>query len=443
MLSLATPVSNFQLPTQNNIGGKKSFVDIAKSYAKIIDSRESITRIFLECTGDVPWILSAALRNKLSFIESVFECALSNFSFSIAPWITERTAHLVSKYILKPEDQKDTVKLLYFYRDELNDQASFEKGVARILKEEPADQRRIAELYRSINKPDKAASYEKKALEVENYFSKLQYSPELVKQLTKLKEHTIIGESSIEGFMWGTVGLLMRFFRSTVLKQNRFTGTKKYLNDKDAEKLGEAQPLSLWQKIFGGSMAFLSPVLNSILMKLGKNKELLASSPWLQKINKQLDMFHGIFPKLGLMFSYTSLPKWISFLITAQGRDELIERIMRYGIVGGSWWLGHRLFNGSIANYFDNKISAEHNVPKGILVNEAEVGRFFPEPAKIHQIIEKTASNPKLYKAAEEAHWKTLYGGLTVHSIVIFLMCLGINQITKLRVLGAKEKLKV
>lgn len=426
----------------HNTENKKSLFDVAKDYAKIIDSRESITRIFLECTADIPWILSAALRNKLSFIEAVFECILSNSSFCIAPWITEKTADIVGSSVLSKENQKDVQNLLYFYREELENEETFNKGVARVLVEEPADKRRIAELYKSTGKFEKAKSYEDKALEIENYYSNLKYSPELLKEVQKLKEYTIVGESSVEGFMWGTVGLVMRFFRSVVLKQNRFTGTKKYLNDKDAEKLGEAAPLALWQKILGGSMAFFSPIANFTIMRLAKNKELIQSSSWLKKINEQLDMFHGLFPKLGLMFSYTSLPKWISTFITSQGRDELIERVMKYGIVGGSWWMGHRLFNGSIGKHLDKRLSEKYSVPKGILINDKEINHSFPEPAKIHQVFEKTKNNPELRKDAEKGHWKTLYHGLGLHSLVIFAMCLLINQITKWRVHGKQEKLK-
>ena len=419
---------------------KFSFLDHMKNFAKILDSRESVSRIFLEFTADIPWILGAAMRNKLSMLEACFECVLSLGSFSIAPWITDKTAQIVSKFTLDKDDQKDARNYLYFYRDELENQESFEKGRERILKEEPADKRRVAKFYREIGKEDKALEQEKQAQKIENFFTNLDYNKDRLKQITKLKENTIVAESSIEGPVWGLVGLLMRFFRSQVLGQDRFTGTKKYLADKDAEKLGEAAPLQTWQKIAGGSMAIFSPIVNSAFLKLSKNKDLLEKVPFMKAINKQFDMVHGIFPKLGLMFSYTSLPKWISTFITAQGFDEFLERVIKYTIGGGSWWTGHKLFNGSVARIYDKILEKKHGI-KGVMIDDETKDSALPEAAKIHQILDKTNDNDELRKDAQDAHWKTLYGGLGLHSAVIFGLCIGLNKLTKWRVEKKKAKL--
>jgi hypothetical protein len=417
-----------------------SWKDHMKNFAKILDSRESVARIFLEFTADIPWILGAAMRNKLSMLEAVFECVLSLGSFSIAPWITDKTARIVSKFTLDAENQEDAPKLLYFYRDELENQESFEKGISRILKEEPSDKRRVAKFYREIGKNDKAYEQEQQAQDIEKYFTQLEFSESKLKQINKLKERTIIVESSIEGPVWGLVGLLMRFFRSQVLGQDRFTGTKKYLNDKDAEKLGEAAPLQLWQKVAGASMALFSPIVNSSILKLSKDKELLEKIPLLKTINNQLDMVHGIFPKLGLMFSYTSLPKWISTFITAQGFDEFLERVIKYIIGGGSWWMGHKLFNGTVARLFDKHLTNKHGV-SGVMISEETKNSFLPEAAKIHEVLDKTNDNAELRKDAEKAHWQTLYGGLGLHSLVIFGICIGLNKLTKWRVETKKAAL--
>lgn len=63
----------------------------------------------------------------------------------------------------------------------------------------------------------------------------------------------VVFESAFEGLMWGGFGLALRWFRKNVIKEGRFTGTKAYLNDSDSKKLGQANELGYWQKLFGCS----------------------------------------------------------------------------------------------------------------------------------------------------------------------------------------------
>ncbi len=414
---------------------RQGFLSLAKNYAGIIDSRESLIRLALEFFGgDLPWVAAAALRNKESMIEKIFECSLSLTSFLIAPSLAENFAKLAGK-IYSPEiSSKDILKLINLDRKDLRDKESFTKGVQRVLAEEPNDEIRISKLYREAGREKAAQRHESKAVELRDLFSNLNYDESLIKRIKKIKEFTIIAESSTEGIFWGGFGLILRWFRKNILGQNRFTGTKKYLDDKKAKRTGEADDLNFFQKLGGFSMMALAPVMNTILLKLSDNKDLLENNKFIQKVDDQYEMTHGLYPKLGLMFSYTSLPKWIGTFITAQGKDELIERVISFSVLISSWWQGHKLCNGMMSKAYDKHLSKKYNLEPGIMVDKHFQGKTFVEPARIHQVIERTEHDPELQKEAIDAHAKTLYGGISLHSLLIFVLSLGVNQFTKWRV---------
>ncbi|MDD9898643.1 MAG: hypothetical protein OXU45_06555 [Candidatus Melainabacteria bacterium] len=406
-----------------------------KNYAGIIDSRESITRIILDLTAfDIPTIAAAATRNWSSFCEAVFEGGLGTTTLFVAPHLTKLVAKLASKFFLDPEDQKHYDKLVRFYRHELHDEAGFKQGVSRILAEEPKDLERVAQVYQGVDKPERAQDYQNNAQELKHYFSNLNYQQARLKALLNFKESVIAFESLFEGSLWGGFGLMLRWFRKHILKQDSFSGTKNYVNKEEAAKLGEDKPLSFFQKILGGTAVLMSPLYNKLMMSACRDRTKVQRNKFLQLIDKGLDMTHGLFPKLGLLFSYTTVPKWIGALATVQGRDELIERFLKLCTVLPSWWLGHRIANGGLAAWFDKKLAAKHGVERGILLEPQYVNKWAPDPAKIHHVIERSKDNPALLEDAKDAHAKVLYAGLGLHSLGVFLITMLINKFTKWRV---------
>lgn len=417
-------------------------VHMARNYAGVVDSRESVTRIALDLFAfDIPTVVAAATRNWASFFEALFEATVGTTTLLIAPTVTKLLAKITSGLFLESEDQKHYDKLIRFYRSELHDEHGFQSGLQRILAEEPQDLERIAKVYDSSGNNTKSADFKSKADDLKNYFQKLRYHPGKLKSLIKFKEAVITAESCFEGFFWGSFGLTLRWLRKNILKQDRFTGTKKYLNEKDASKLGEDLPLNKLQKTFGVMAMFMAPVYNTIIMKLCRNRDLVARNKFLQICDRGLEMTHGLFPRLGLLFSYTTVPKWFGNLCTVQGMDEFVERALKLVTILPSWWLGHRVTNGGLSAYFDKKLAARHNVPEGILVEPKDIGKRSPEPARIHHVLERTAGNPKLQKEAKDLHAGILYSGIKLHSIGVFLITLLINQITKWRVTSKAKNL--
>lgn len=439
MLAASQPVNIFPRSSERTIDppqtGIQKITNLAKTYAGIIDSRESITRLILDITAfDIPTICSSATRNWKSFLEGCFESAWSTTSLILAPFMTKTIAWLSSNFILQNDERKHFEKILKFYRGELTDETSFQKGLERILAEEPKDQERVARLYSEMKNYKLAKQNLAAAEEQKDFFTNLQFDHSAIKRFNRLKEATIIGESAVEGCMWGGFGLALRWFRRNILKEDRFTGTKKYLSDKDSKKLGENEEISMMQRVLGGIAMFLGPSVNSIFMKLTRDKTLVEKSKFLQALSSSLDMTHGLYPRLGLLFTYTTLPKWFSVFSTTQGLDEWLERLMKFCTIIPSWWLGHRIANGSLAAYYDKKLAEKYNVDRGILLEPKYVGKFAPDPAKIHHVLEATEHNAELQKEARGAHAKVLYAGITLHSVGVFLVSMLVNQITKWRV---------
>lgn len=417
-------------------------IDFFKKYAVIVDSRESVYRAALEVLSfDIPTILAAATRNFDSFAEAVFEGVIGGTMFIFSPKITSTMAHIVGKFTLPKEEHKDISYLLKFQMPELRDKESFDKALERIMDEEPHDQLRVAKLYASLGNEKRVEEYKEKAHKLKDYFENLEYSEELKNKIHKLKKAAIVAESALEGGFFGEFGFFLRLFRKYVLRQKRFTGTKAYLSDAKSKKLGEAGELKTLQKLGCLCMSALPAVMNSKLLDITKDKERVKKSGFLQTIEKHIDMTHGVFPKLGLMFSYTSLPKWLSTFITAQGFDEFIERLAKFIIIQPSWWLGHKATNGGFAKVEDRRLAKKYNVDEGILVEPDDVGKTFAEPARIHHVLKQTDHNPELQKEAIDAHAKVLYKGFSLHSLAMFGIFLGINFMTKFRVMNKAKQL--
>jgi hypothetical protein len=417
--------------------------ELAIKYAGIIDSRESIYRSVLDfVSSDIPTMLSNANRGLASFLESTIEGLMGTGTFLFAPFITKCSANFAARFILPLEELDHVDNYLKFHMPELRDQESFEEGLKRIKSEEAQDQKRIAQLYKSLGKEKQVESYTNKAKNIEDFCDSCEFSKEKLQRIYNVKKAAILTESALEGGFWGAFGLLLRLFRKYVLGQNRFTGTSKYINDDDSKKIGEAEKLSLSQKILGSAMIPLSPIVNSIFLKMTKNKEAADQSPMLKKVEENIDMTHGVFPKLGLMFTYSSMPKWISALIGAQGADERLERLAKFAIFIPSWWLGHKVTNGTLAAKADKKLSEKFGVEQGILLEKSELGKATPEPARIHHVLKITEGNEELQKEAIKEHAKVLYSGLGLHSVAMMAIFFGVNFMTKIRALGKLSKVK-
>ena len=59
----------------------------------------------------------------------------------------------------------------------------------------------------------------------------------------------------------------------------------------------------------------------------------------------------------------------------------------------------------------------------------------FPEPARIHHVMKNTNHNPKLQQEAEDLHAQSLYKGFIAHSLGVFGLNMGVNQLVKLTAL--------
>lgn len=114
--------------------------DIAKKYARVLDSRESMIRLALDLTAfDIPVILAAATRNWSSFLEACLEASWSSLALFIAPPVTKFMAKIASWIHLDKTDQVHYDKLARLYRSELHSNSEFQRGVERVLDEEPKD----------------------------------------------------------------------------------------------------------------------------------------------------------------------------------------------------------------------------------------------------------------------------------------------------------------
>ena len=129
----------------------------------------------------------------------------------------------------------------------------------------------------------------------------------------------------------------------------------------------------------------------------------------------------------------------MSALISAQGKSERIENLIRLFTLIPSWWFGHRVTNGVIAKNYDQNLSEKYGVEKGIMVEPQYLHSAAPEPALIQHIFEKTQGQPELREEARDKHAKGMLYGFSLHSAMILIMRLALNGFTKLRATKAVE----
>ena len=428
--------------------------DTFRDIASIVCSRESTYRTALDITAfDIPLIFSDLFRSFKKTMESMVEGLSGTIFVVISPILTGVAGKFLSKFMLPEDMQKNALHYLKFSMPELRDYEKFKKAKARIREEETEDKDFIASLYQRAHDQKRAQKYKSEAKDIERFCDDFTPSKEKLEQIYKLKKATIIGESLIEGGWWGGFGLLLRAFRKHILKEERFTGTMGYASDEESSSLGESGDLSFFQKVVGTGAVFLSPVMNTILLNKVEDEKAVKKSKFLQLVKDQLDMTHGVYPKLGLLFTQTTIPKWIGVITTSQGWYERIERVLKLLTVIPSWWLGHRVTNGLLAKYADKELSTTNKTKPGIMVEKeylepvkendsfmTKLAKWFPEPAKIHHIINQTKHDKKLQDKAEDLHAKCLYKGFALHSAIVWVINMAVNYITKLRVQSALGK---
>ncbi len=423
-----------------------------KDLASIVCSRESTYRTALDITAfDFPVLAADAFRGIKKFLESALECFSATLMVGISPYLTSFVGNLLGKQMLSKELQKDTINLLKFNMNELRDFEKFKTAHERIISEEVEDKLFVSSLFEKSGKKEKAEVFKQKAVEIERFCNDFHATEGKMKQIYKLKKATIIGESFLEGGWWGGYGLLLRGFRKYILKEERFTGTKGYVSDAESEQLGETGELRLFQKIIGVASIFISPILNTFLLNKIEDREAVRKSKFLTMVDNNMDMTHGVYPKLGLLFTQTTIPKWVGTITLSQGWFERIERILKLLTVVPSWWIGHRATNGVFALNADKELAKKYNVQPGILVEPEyleyktsgdepffeRIQKRFPEPAKIHHVMDSTKTNKQLQEEAEDLHARCLYKGFTAHSLLVFGINMLVNYSTKLRALWA------
>ena len=436
---------NQQLPISVNLATNRW--DYFKNLANIVCSRESTYRTALDITGfDIPAIFADMFRGVKRTIETLFETGIGAVTIFFSPQIASFTGKILSRFILPSHMQADALQYLKFSMPELRDFDDFSNAVKRIEGEEVEDKIFIAELYEKAGKMLEANFYKEEANKIKDFCREFIPTIEKMKLAYKLKKSTIIGQSFLEGLWWGGSGLFLRALRKHVLGADRFTGTMNYTSEAESQELGEDSELSTLQKIFGIIAMFLAPTINFFLLNKLEDSNAVKSSRFLKIASNQLDTTHGVFPKLGLLFSVTIIPKYFGVLTTAQGWSERIERIIRLFSVVPSWWLGHRATNGLFALSADKELAKKYDTCGGILVEPeyltessedsilARIEKTFPEPAKIHHVIKATKHDKSLQAEAEELHAKSLYKGFAVHSMLVRIIMMLVNYSTKLRV---------
>lgn len=285
--------NNNQSPVNQGITSSAGFWDKAIHLAEVICSRESVYRTALDVISfELPSLIAAGTRNIYSFIEGLFISTVATSLFAFAPSITRLVGKFVGKQVLPQNLHKAIEHLLLFQVPDLNDDTSFEKAKERIITEETNDNIFLSKIFK--NSPKKVESYMNRAKSIKDYLSNLKPSKALLASIKKMKKLTIWGESLLEGSVWGSLFIWVRLIRKYILKQDSFTGTKGYLNNKQSKKLGNDQGYNLVQKI-GAALAVISaPLLNAFLLNKTKDPEKVKQSPVLKMIDNQWDMTHGV-----------------------------------------------------------------------------------------------------------------------------------------------------
>lgn len=436
-----------QNETHSPVNAKEQFRDIANKYAGLSSSRPTSSLAWMDLFGcNIPLLLGG-LRNIKSFCEALFETATNTVLMFGTPWLTKKTAQLVADIALNPEEKKDILNYNRFYMTDLENVETLKKAIQRIKEQEIKDQKDQAELYLALGSQKKHKESLAESQKILDFCNRLEPSEELRKKIYKVKRYIMLSKTAIEGGIYGSSGLVNRFFRKFILGEDRFTGTKGYVTDEQSKELGDSEPLSFKQFLGGAASIFLTPVLNASFLNLTKDFKNTKSNPILKFLQKALDFKHGIYPKKLLLFLSSTVPKWIGLFFTSQGRNELQEKLSLFVLTQPLWWLGDRIAKGPIALLKSKKIESKYGV-KDLFINKPEktssdlvnkVLNIFPEVKERNELLKtlESINNPKLTEEALAMDTKTNYEGIGLHSALMSASILGSQFMTKLRAQNA------
>ncbi len=438
-------------PAQNAVPNKAAEKSFFKDYSKVVFSRESTYRGFVDVfANDIPELAAAATRNKAYFLEELMKSITATGAIFLAPKATKLSAKIAASSILSDEERKDLDKYLLFSRTDIDDLESLEKAKPEIARKEAIDQENLAKLFGQESK--KGKEHLKKAAEIKEFFKNLKITEDLKEKLHKLKKSVIIGENIIESSFWGFFPFLSRLFRKYALGIDRFTGTLDYIKDQDNDKLGNQKGFTKRQMLGTLAAMFFPPLLTILGLKITDDKEAVSKSDFLKGLKNQLDMKHGVYPKLGLFALFGAVPMLVSKVFNAQGPLELFESIIKFSITCSSLLLGDRVTNGTLAKKADKELQKEFGTSPGILYHHVDkqkgkalsasqkLSQTFPEASKFQEVLDKTNHDEKLKETALGKYTKVLYKGFSLHAAGSFLVKMLVFKLTKLKaILAIKE----
>lgn len=419
-----------------------SFLNFIKNkmnqYSRIVFSRESTYRGFVDIFAeDIPSLAAAATRNWAYFKEDCFKLALSTSVMFLAPVFVKLSAKQHAKDYFNDDEIKDLDNLLLFNKEDLENLESFDEARYRVVNDEVKDCLNLIDTYGKDSKEGSKAI--KKIESIKEFANRYEANEDLRKRLLAFKDKILVNTSTIESTFWGVRPFLERLFRKYVLGVNRFTGSLKYLNDKDADRLGNKKSFT-FKQILGTAASIISPpVIIKKLMNMVKDSDLVKNSKVLQIVKDQMDTTHGIYPKLGIYAAFSNIPLQISKQFNSQDIFEQVENLIKFGVTGFSLFLGDRTTNGKFAVAEDKKLSEKYGEDTGILYKKhnsgsgllAWINKQLPEAAKFNEVVAKTKHNPKLKKEAIDKYQKTFYKGFIWHAAGTFISKFTIYSLIK------------
>ncbi len=421
-----------ELINEKNKKTEGFFKDKIFGFSRLIFSRESTYRGLIDLFAeDIPAVLVEALRGKAACLEAIFKNFLSTSMIFVAPLITKFLVKLNLPKIFSQDALSNARNLMLFRREDLDSDHDFENAKSRIIKEEIQDSVNLANFFGT--QKENLDKYSRKILGTENFLAQLESHSGNRAKINFLKDKVLEQQSYIEGAFWASVPFLQRLFRKYVLGVGRFTGSMKYLKDKDADKLGNQKNFTVKQ-IFGTLGSF---AIAPILMKLGtfsiKKENWLEKIPFFKTLKRNLDTKHGYYPKLGAFLTYGNMPLMFSKIFNSQDRFELMENVIRFFATFTSLFFGDRVTNGNLAKKADKELVDRFGASPGILYEKSS-SKIFPEAAKFQEVLDRTSHDKNLKQRAIELYQKTFLNGFSLHIVGTFLIKYLINYITQFRV---------
>ena len=428
-----------ELQQEKNKANSSFLKDKLFGFSRLIFSRESSYRGLIDIFAeDTPTILVEALRGKAAFVESVFSHCLTTSMIFLAPVITKFLVKLNVPKIFSQESKGNDRNLMLFTRGDLDTNESFEKAKERIVKEEVQDSINLANFFGTQAK--KLDQHLQRIENTENFLNDFKSNSSNRGKITALKDKVLQQQSYIEGAFWASVPFIKRLFRKYILGVDRFTGSMKYLKDKEADKLGNQKNFTIKQ-VFGtlGSFA-IAPILMKIGNKTIKNDDLVEKFSFLKTLKRNFDTKHGYYPKLGAFLTYGNMPLMFSKISNSQDKFELLENVTRFFATFMSLFFGDRITNGNLAKKADQELVNSYGANPGILYEKSS-SKLFPEATKFQEIVDKTSHDESLKRKAIELYEKTFLNGFGLHIAGTFVIKYLINYLTQFRVEKALKKI--